>query len=173
MVVFTIGHGRRSADELFACLTEMRVRTLVDVRRFPGSRRNPQHNGPALAERAAAAGIAYRHAEALGGLRSGEAGEERFACVRPAALASYAARMTLPEWQRALSSELGQPEPLCLLCAETRWQDCHRRLIAELLMARRTRVEHLLRPGEREPHVPSRHAEHRGDALYLCGEPVA
>ena len=74
-------------------LAQAKIETLVDVRRYPGSRRNPQFNQAALAESLAAAGIAYRHAEALGGRRSGEPGEERFACIRTAGFRSYAARM--------------------------------------------------------------------------------
>ena len=169
MKVFTIGHGRRSADELIRTLTDAGVGTLVDVRRFPGSRRNPQFNRTVLDARVAAAGIRYRHAEELGGRRSGEPGEDRFACLRPPAFASYAARMASPAWQAALQDELDQPGPVCFLCAETRWQDCHRRLIADLLAARGLEVVHLIRPGETEQHLPDRDAEVRDGVLYLCG----
>ncbi len=173
MKVLTIGHGTRSADELVRTLCAAGTRTLVDVRRFPGSRRNPQFNRAALAASTAVAGIGYRHAEELGGRRSDEPGEERFTCLRPAAFASYAARMASPSWQAALRDELAQPAPVCFLCAETRWQDCHRRLIAELLVARGLEVVHLIRPGESEPHQPGAEAEQRDGVLYLCGEQVA
>ena len=91
--VTTIGHGARSIAELLACLGEGGVETLVDVRRFPGSRRHPQFDREALAAAVEGAGIAYRHAVELGGRRSGEPGEERFGCIRVAAFRSYAARM--------------------------------------------------------------------------------
>ena len=55
--IFTIGHGRREASELVACLREADVATLVDVRRYPGSRRNPQFNQKELAAALAGAGI--------------------------------------------------------------------------------------------------------------------
>ena len=106
MDVFTIGHGARSAEELVTCLREAGAETLIDVRRFPGSRRNPQFNQAALAESLATAGIAYRHAEELGGRRSNEPGEERFACIRVAAFRSYAARMGTESWQQALEDAL-------------------------------------------------------------------
>ena len=147
------------------------VRTVVDVRRFPGSRRNPQFNRDALDEALGAAGIAYRHAEALGGRRSGEPGEERFACIRTPAFRSYAARMGTPEWQQALAAALEEPTP-CFLCAETVWWRCHRKLIAELLVARGYDVLHLL-PGRVERHRLSDDAEARGGRLFLCGELVA
>ena len=172
MAVFTIGHGTRPVDELIACLREAQVETLVDVRRFPSSRRNPQFGQAALAESLGAAGIAYRHEIELGGRRSGEPGEERFACIRTPAFRSYAARMSNPAWQEALEAALGQPIP-CFMCAETLWWRCHRRLIAELLVARGHRVIHLVGPGERQPHRLSEEAETRGEKLFLCGHFVA
>jgi uncharacterized protein (DUF488 family) len=144
----------------------------VDVRRFPGSRRNPQFGQAALAKTLATAGIAYRHAAELGGRRSGEPGEERFACIRVAAFRSYAARMGTPEWQRALDEALAEPTP-CFMCAETLWTRCHRRLIAELLVARGYTVTHVIRPGRHEPHRLYDESEVRDGHLYLCGSLVA
>ena len=169
--MFTIGHGTRPAEELVECLREVDVQTLVDVRRFPGSRRNPQFGQAALAETLRAAGIAYRHAEELGGRRSGEPGEERFGCIRVAAFRSYAARMGTQEWQGALEEALADPVP-CFMCAETLWTRCHRRLIAELLFARGETVTHLIRPGRHEPHRLYDESEVRDGRLFLCGSLV-
>jgi uncharacterized protein (DUF488 family) len=168
--IFTIGHGRRAADELVDCLRAAEVETLVDVRRFPASRRNPQFDQATLMETLAEAGIGYRHAVELGGRRSNVPGEERFACL--GAFAAYAAGMGAREWQEALAGALGEPSP-CLMCAETPWQRCHRRLISELLVARGRHVVHLIRPGEREPHGPYLDSEVRDGKLYLCGSLVA
>jgi len=170
--VFTIGHGVRPALELASTLQEAGVRTLVDVRRFPSSRRNPQFNQGPLEETLRAAGIEYRHAVELGGRRSGEPGEERFGCIRVAAFRSYAARMGTPEFQDALARELARPVP-CFMCAETPWWKCHRRLIAELLTARGVVVTHLLGPGRQEPHRLYHESEIREGRLYLCGQLVA
>jgi uncharacterized protein (DUF488 family) len=71
-------------------------------------------------------------------------------------------------WQAALATELARPAP-CFLCAETPWQKCHRRLIAELLTARGDRPTHLLGPGRGEPHELYDGAEIRTGKLYLCG----
>ena len=172
MRVFTIGHGTRSSDELVACLTAAGVQTLIDVRRFPGSRRNPQFNQATLAERLERDGVRYRHAVELGGRRSGEPGEERFACISTPAFRSYAARMGSAEWQEALATALAEPAP-CFMCAETLWWRCHRRLIAELLHARGHEVVHLVRPHESQRHRPLDEAEVREKKLYLCGELVA
>ena len=172
MVVYTIGHGTRPLDELVAMLAAAGVQTLVDVRRFPGSRRNPQFNQGPLQGALAEAGIGYRHAVELGGRLRDEPGEERFDCIRVPAFRAYAARMGTPGWQDALAGALAEPVP-ALLCSETPWTKCHRRLIAELLHSRGHEVRHLVRPGRTEPHVPWSVSETREGRLYLCGELVA
>lgn len=148
------------------------MRTLVDVRRFPGSRRHPQFNSTALAATLDQAGVDYRHAVELGGRLSNEPGEERFECLRVAAFRSYAARMGADAWQAALAAALDEQAP-CFMCAETLWWRCHRRLIAELLHARGERVVHLLAEGEWQEHAPFQESEAREGRLYLCGELVA
>ena len=144
----------------------------MDVRRFPSSRRNPQFNQAPLAEQLRAAGIQYMHAVELGGRRSDEPGEERFGCIREPACRAYAARMGLPEWQKALEDSLAEPAP-AFMCAETPWQRCHRRFIADLLTVRGHEVVHLIRPGESEAHRLSAYAEARAGILYVCGVETA
>jgi uncharacterized protein (DUF488 family) len=170
--VVTIGHGTRPIEELVASLHEVRARTLVDVRRFPSSRRHPQFNQDALSRSLAAGGMEYRHAVELGGRLSNEPGEDRFACIRVTAFRSYAARMATADWQQALAAALAEPAP-CFMCAETPWWRCHRRLLAELLAARGHEVLHVLGPGRIEPHRPWDIAEYREGRLYLCGNEVA
>jgi len=157
MRVTTIGHGTRSADELVETLHEAGVEALVDVRRFPGSRRNPQFNQAALAAELDRAAIAYVHLPDLGGRRSGVPGEERFACLRVPAFRSYAAWMSSSAWQQALTEALGRDDP-CFMCAETLPWRCHRRLIADLLVATRGRG----RP-------PTRTGRHLGAATVRRG----
>jgi uncharacterized protein (DUF488 family) len=167
--IFTIGHGARPIDELLECLAEAGVQTLVDVRRFPGSRRHPQFNRDALERTLEESGFAYRHAEALGGRRSGGA---EFDCIRVAAFRGYAAWMRTEEFAEGLAEALLEAEP-CLMCAETLWWQCHRRLIAELLEARGHEVMHLLRPGHADRHRAWEPiSEARDGVLYLCGERV-
>lgn len=168
MRVTTIGHGTRSADELVETLHEAGVETLVDVRRFPGSRRNPQFNHAALAAELDRAAIAYVHLPDLGGRRSGVPGEERFTCLRVPAFRSYAAWMSSSEWQQAITDALGRDNP-CFMCAETLPWRCHRRLIADLLAARGVEVVHLLGPGATLEQRPFAESEVRNGRLYLCG----
>jgi uncharacterized protein (DUF488 family) len=172
MRVFTAGHGARPASELVAMLRAAGVGTVVDVRRFPTSRRHPHFSQEPLAASLAGADIVYRHESELGGRRTGEPGEERFACLQTAAFRSYVARMSRPDWQEALARALEEPAP-CFLCAETLWWRCHRRFIAELLAARGHEVIHLIGPHELQRHRPMAEAEVREGKLFLCGTIVA
>jgi uncharacterized protein (DUF488 family) len=172
MRVWTVGHGTRTSEELVATLQQAGVETLVDVRRFPGSRRNPQFAQAALALELEAAGMAYQHAPDLGGRRSGVPGEDRFACLRVPAFRSYAAWMSSSPWQQAIAEALAVANP-CFMCAETLPWRCHRRLIADLLAARDVEVVHLLGPGASLPQRPFAEAEIRDGRLYLCGALVA
>jgi uncharacterized protein (DUF488 family) len=172
MRIWTIGHGTRTADELVATLHEASVETLVDVRRFPGSRRHPQFSQAALAAELQSAGIAYLHAPDLGGRRSGVPGEGRFGCLRVPAFRSYAAWMSSSEWQQAIANALGRGNP-CFMCAETLPWRCHRRLIADLLAAREVEVLHLLGPGASVEQRPFAESEVRNGRLYLCGALIA
>jgi uncharacterized protein (DUF488 family) len=170
--VSTVGHGRRPVEELIECLLAAGIETLVDVRRYPSSRRNPQFGQAALWASLENAGIDYQHAVQLGGRLHDEPGAERFQCIREPAFRSYAARMGTPIWQVSLAEELARPAP-CFMCAETVWWRCHRRLIADLLVARGHEVVHLFRPGEARLHRLGEEAEARGGQLYLCGALVA
>ena len=172
VIVWTIGHGTRSIDEFVSVIHEAGISTLVDVRRFPASRHNPQFNEPALRAVLEERGIAYRHAVDLGGRLAGEPGENAFGCIRVAAFRSYAARMGTERWQAALAAALADPAP-CFMCSETLWWRCHRRLIAELLFARGEQVVHLLGPGKQQEHKPFLESESREGRLYLCGTLVA
>jgi uncharacterized protein (DUF488 family) len=172
VIVWTIGHGTRPVEELVSMIREAGVRTLVDVRRFPGSRHTPQFNKPVLTSVLDEGGITYRHAVELGGRLAGEPGEDVFSCLRVAAFRSYAARMGTERWQNALAAALAEPAP-CFMCSETLWWRCHRRLIAELLHARGEQLVHLLRPGKQQNHKPLSDAETRDGRLYLCGALVA
>ena len=172
MRLWTIGHGTRTSDELVTTLHQADVETLVDVRRFPASRRNPQFDQAALAEELECAGIAYLHLPDLGGRRSGVPGEEQFACLRVSSFRSYAAWMSSSEWQQAIVQALGLASP-CFMCAETLPWRCHRRLIGDWLVAREVEIAHLLAPGSSVEHRPFAETEIRHGRLYLCGKLVA
>lgn len=144
MVIYTMGHSTRSAEELLALLREANVKLVADVRRYPASRRYPQFNQSALATWLGEQGIEYTHMAGLGGRRSPAPGS-RNGGWRESAFRGYADYMESPEFQKALADlELAARErPTAIMCAEAVWWRCHRRLIADALVVRGWRVEHL------------------------------
>jgi len=152
--IFTLGHSTRSAAELLGMLREAGIERLVDVRRFPGSRRHPQFGRDALAATLDAAGIGYLHAADLGGRRPPRPDSPNGAW-RVAGFRGYADYMDAPEFRAALERLIaGAAErPTAILCAEAVPWRCHRRLIADALVTRGIEVVHLLAPGRSEPHA--------------------
>lgn len=155
--IFTAGHSNRSANELVRLLSEAAVTRVADVRRFPVSRRFPQHSRPRLEASLAAAGIGYAFfGDSLGGRR--EPGASRLSSRNGAwadpALRAFADALDTPELEAGLErlAELARAHPTALLCAERDWRSCHRQLLADALVVRGWRVTHLVRPGEREAH---------------------
>ncbi len=154
MTIYTVGHSTRSSEELLALLREAEVRLVADVRSFPSSRRHPQFNRAALAAWLPAAGVRYQHLPGLGGRRSPAPGSPNGGW-RETAFRGYADHMASPEFQRALADlETGARErPTAIMCAEAVWWRCHRRLIADALVVRGWRVEHLGVGERRAAHV--------------------
>ena len=157
MEIWSVGHSNRSAAELVALLGEAGVQAVADVRRFPVSRRFPQHSRVRLAPELARAGIAYEFlGEALGGRRepSGPIEGSRNGAWRDPALRAFADALDSPELLAGLAAleALAGARPTALLCAERDWRSCHRQILADVLAARSWRVVHLVRTGEREEH---------------------
>lgn len=156
--VFTVGHSTRPIADLLALLAEHGVRTLVDVRRFPGSRRHPQYSRDALAASLAEAGIQYVHEPGLGGRRAARPDSPHTAW-RVEAFRGYADYMETPEFQAALerlirrAEDQAEGQTVAILCAEAVPWRCHRRLISDALVARGVQVMHILSPGRAEPHA--------------------
>lgn len=153
--VWTVGHGARPADALVVVLRDAHIEVVVDVRRFPGSRRHPQFGRETLAATLAAADIHYEWwGESLGGRRSRSAAT-RHTALRHPAFAGYADHMDSDEFRGAvetLLSRAAQGTRIAVMCAETVWWHCHRMLIADAMVMRGTSVVHLLDVGRRQRH---------------------
>ena len=160
--VFTIGHSTRELGEFVALLRENGIRLLVDVRRFPGSRRHPQFGRDALSASLPEAGIAYRHEEALGGRRAGDprAGASPNTAWRQASFRAYADYMATPPFRAAIERLMADAAELrpTVMCAEAVPWRCHRRLITDALLARGVPVFDIISAGRASPAVLSPHA---------------
>jgi uncharacterized protein (DUF488 family) len=150
---FTIGHSTRTADELLALLRAARIETLVDVRRYPASRRFPQFGRDALERALRGAGIAYEHEPDLGGRRE-PIRDSPNTSWRAGPFRGYADHMATPLFAAALDRllERAHTRRVAVMCAEASPSRCHRQLIADAVVARGMAVTHLLAPGESERH---------------------
>lgn len=113
-------------------LRDAAIESLVDVRRFPGSRRHPQFGSAALSDALHEIGIAYRHAEDLGGRRR-PLPDSRNAGLRNDGFRGYADWMEGETFREALANLISESQErrTTVMCAETPWWKCHRRLIAD------------------------------------------
>lgn len=153
--VLTIGHSTRALDDLIGLLRTHGVARLVDVRAFPRSRRHPQFNIDTLPASLAAAGIAYTHLQVLGGRRPARPDSRNMAWREPG-FRGYADYMETPPFEHGLNAllDLAGGQRVAVMCAEAMPWQCHRSLIADALVARGVRVEHIMGPGERRRHAP-------------------
>ncbi|HET9316335.1 MAG TPA: DUF488 domain-containing protein [Vicinamibacteria bacterium] len=150
-LVHTIGHSTRPLDELIAMLRDAGVRTLVDVRRHPVSRRHPQFGRDALAASLRAAGIAYVHEADLGGHREPRSDSPNTAW-RNAAFRGYADHVATAEFAEAVA-RVATLADAAVMCAEALPERCHRQLLADALVCRGLRVRHLIGPGSSRDHA--------------------
>ena len=143
-VIYTVGHSTRSLAEHLELLGSAGISELVDVRSVPRSRRHPHFSGDALARDLPARGINYRHEPALGGFRRPRTNSPNGGWQHQA-FRGYADHMGSEEFQAALQrlAHRGRVHTSALMCAESNWRRCHRRLIADALLVRGWRVLHL------------------------------
>ena len=145
--LYTIGHSTRSFEELVDVLRAHGVRCLVDIRTIPRSRTNPQFDADTLPGALAAAGLDYRLLRGLGGRRgkSKDVPESVNAGWRVQAFHNYADYATTPAFRAALDEllALAAKTTCAIMCSEAVWWRCHRRIVADHVLARGVPVVHL------------------------------
>lgn len=164
--IWTVGHSTRSAEAFIALLRAHAIDAIADVRRFPGSRRWPWFASEALAAALAAAGIDYRWVPALGGRRRPVAGSPNGAW-RNASFQGYADHLASAEFAGGLTEvrALADTRRTALMCAEALWWQCHRRLIADVLVHRGVEVMHIMGEGQPQAHALHESARAAGDIV--------
>jgi uncharacterized protein (DUF488 family) len=153
--IFTIGHSTRTVAEFVALLRQVSVNLLIDVRSIPRSRTNPQFNADTLPEALFEAGIAYRHLPALGGLRHRTKGAmpSPNTLWRVAAFRNYADYAATKAFRMGLDElrALARDNCCAIMCAEAVWWRCHRRIIADYLLAEGILVSHIMGHNKIDP----------------------
>lgn len=152
---FTVGHSDRTIERFTATLEEARVERVVDVRKLPGSRRHPQFDRDALRDALSGDGIRYERVAALGGRRPRSKGvpPDVNGFWENRSFHNYADYALSPGFREGLEQllRLGRESRVAVMCSEAVWWRCHRRIIADHLLARGEEVRHILAPGRIDP----------------------
>ncbi|HEX7034300.1 MAG TPA: DUF488 domain-containing protein [Pseudomonadales bacterium] len=176
MRFYTVGHSTRPLEELIALLDDAAVRQVADVRTIPRSRRNPQFDSDVLAPALERHGIGYRHLRELGGLRPRrrDVPDAVNGFWQNRSFHNYADYALTDDFRRGLErlEALAHDGPCAMLCAEAVWWRCHRRIIADYLLARGRTVFHILGPGAMRPADPTPGAVVEPDGRVLYPAPA-
>lgn len=169
---FTIGHSTRPLDTFVGLLKEAGVRRVIDVRTIARSRTNPQYNSESLPGPLSEFGIGYEHIAALGGLRGHQRDvpESVNGFWENRSFHNYADYAMGQAYHAGFNRlrELGHREHCAVMCAETLWWRCHRRIIADYLVAAGEKVFHILGPGQIKPAemTPTARPGSHGSLVY-------
>jgi uncharacterized protein (DUF488 family) len=171
-IIFTIGHSTRTIDEFSALLRDAGVTRIVDVRSIPRSRAMPQFNADTFPATIESSGIGYTHLAALGGRRGRRKGAppSHNTFWKVVAFRNYADYAETAEFGAGLSSliALAEHDRCAVMCAEAVWWRCHRRIIADYLIGRGLRVQHIMGAGKLTPATltPGAHVMRNGIVWY-------
>lgn len=155
MELLTVGHGTLEASELVELLAGAGVELLVDVRSHPGSRRHPHFARTEMDRWLPEAGIDYRWEPRLGGRRSTRPDSPHVALQNPA-FRGYADHMESADFAEALDAVVADAarRRTAVMCAESVWWRCHRRLLADAaVLTRGVEIRHLMHDGRLRPHA--------------------
>ena len=168
-MLLTYGHGTDDAERTVATLRTASVASLVDIRIAPGSRRNPQFARAAMEEWLPEAGICYRWEKRLGGFRK-PGPDSPDVAWREDMFRGYAGYMRSADFLAAIDRVLAETaeRQVAVMCSESLWWRCHRRLVADFASAARgAEVRHLMHDGRLEPHRLSPGLRLREDGLLV------
>jgi uncharacterized protein (DUF488 family) len=173
-MIFSIGHSTRPIDQFIDLLRGHGIRTLVDIRSIPRSRRNPQYEQVALREAVESAGLSYTHLPALGGRRRASRTSTNTGWLK-AAFRGYADYMQTEAFEQGLTELLDldrEAGPLAIMCSEAVPWRCHRSMVADALVARGVPVAHILGAGPARPHRLNPMAQIQGMSLSYPAETI-
>jgi uncharacterized protein (DUF488 family) len=171
--VWTVGHSTHTLDRLVELLAVNGVAGLADVRTVPRSRRHPHFDTDALARSLPPRGVAYTHLARLGGWRRA-AEESPNGAWRNASFRGYADYALTDEFAAGLAElrNLAAARPTAIMCAESLWWRCHRRLVADHLLSAGVAVSHIGSDGRISAHRLTPFAVVGGDGRVTYPEPA-
>jgi uncharacterized protein (DUF488 family) len=153
--IHTIGHSTRELSELISALQAHRIKTLVDIRSFPMSRRLPHFNRENLEQELPKAGIEYRWLRQLGGRRKKSIVDSPNVALRNDSFRNYADYMLSAEFRNGIDEllNIAEHEPVAIMCAERVYFRCHRMLVSDYLTAHGHEVLHIDNEKPPRPHT--------------------
>jgi uncharacterized protein (DUF488 family) len=172
--LFTIRHSTRSSEEFLSLLHEFKIEALVNIRRFPGSRRLPHFNRQDLEQSLPAAGIEYIWLEDLGGRRSGpDLADSKNQGLRHPAFRHYADYMQTDKFHTTVDKllSIASEKTTAIMCAEKLFWKCHRRLLSDYLVVHDIFVEHIIETGRLQQHKLSPDAVITSDGHVIYPPP--
>ena len=172
--LWTIGHSTRSSRELVDLLQAHAIRTLVDIRAFPSSRRNPQFNSATIAQTLLSEGLSYHLMSTLGGRRKSRPDSFNVGWRNPG-FRGYADYMQTESFQvglRALTM-LAEESRVAIMCAEVVPWRCHRSLIADALVCQGFQVRHIVSATKAELHSVTPFAQLKDGRLSYPEPPAS
>ncbi|MPZ65568.1 MAG: DUF488 family protein [Pseudonocardiaceae bacterium] len=167
--LFTLGHSTADREQLVALLHGAGIESVVDVRTAPGSRHNPDVARGEMSRWLPEHGIGYRWERRLGGWRR-DPTDSPDTGLRNRSFAGYAAHMRTPDFLAAVDGLLDASarQRTAVLCSESVWWRCHRRLIADfVVLARDVPVCHVMPDGNITEHRATDTARRRDDGLLV------
>lgn len=143
--IFTIGHSTHSLEEFIEMLRANDIKTLIDVRRYPGSRKFPQFNKEEFAKSLEKEGFTYIHLEDLGGRRKVQK-DSKNTRWRNASFQGYADYMETEEFKEGVErlEEIAENGKTAMMCSEAVWWRCHRSMVSDYLKAKGWKVMHIM-----------------------------
>jgi uncharacterized protein (DUF488 family) len=173
VTLYTIGHSTRTLDELIEALHAHEIRTLVDIRAFPASKRMPHFNRESLEVSLPAAGIQYVWIKEMGGHRKKILQDSPNTALRNDSFRNYADHMLTPEFEGAAAEvrKLAEQGRTAVMCAERVYFHCHRMMVSDYFVAHGDDVQHIDGTGPTRTHKLMREAQLiDGRLVYNAGQ---
>lgn len=174
--IFTVGHSSHPLGTFIWLLRKNEIEAVVDIRRYPGSKRHPQFGRDNLAMLLPDEGIEYQWLEALGGRRQRKKTDPPSSNpgLRDQSFRTYADYMASDGFQQGVAKLLviAGNRPTAVMCAEGDYRHCHRRLLSDYLVATGVTVQHILPRGEVQPHTMTAGAKIVDGMVTYPGQPT-